>query len=241
MKKSILYALALVLICVFQSCTKKTAEDAIIVSNTIVFGQVDGMKINKYETNNFGLISLDLNGDGLKDLVSNTEYVGSANLGHDFVTTLKCNHNNILLLGDVIQQERFLHVDSTFYLENNTIWIEWTYTCQQSFETDFLISITEKLSNIDHDSGDSYGTDNSFMSTEVCLKNWSYQTSLFDSIDGVNYYYWYTTLNDCDYFPKEEEKYIGFKIKDNNKERLGWIKFVLHNDGIELLETAIQQ
>ena len=241
MKKSLLYALALVLICVFQSCTKKTAEDAIIVSNTIVFGQVDGMKINKYENNNSRHLSLDFNGDGLIDLESNTELVGSANLGHDFVTTLKCNHNNILLLGDVIQQERFLHVDSTFYLENNTIWIERTYTCQQSSETDYLISITEKLSNIDHDSGDSYGPDNSFMSTEVCLKNWSYQTSLFDSIDGINYCYRYTTLNDCDYFPMEEEKYIGFIIKDNNRERLGWIKIVLHNNCIELLETAIQQ
>ena len=241
MKKTLLFTMFLAFFCSFLSCTKKTTSDTIVASSTIVFGQVDGMKINKYETNNFGLISLDLNGDGLKDLVSNTEYVGSANLGHDFVTTLKCNHDNILLLGDVIQQERFLHIDTTFYLENNMICVDWIYTCQHISETDSLISITEKLSNIVHDSGETCGPDNSFMNTEVCLKNWSYEWSFIENIGGINYCYTRSIKNTCDYFPMNEEKYIGFKIRDNYKERLGWIKIILHHNGIELLETAIQQ
>ncbi len=241
MKKTLLFTMFLAFFCSFLSCTKKTTSDTFVASSTIVFGQVDGMKINKYETNNFGLISLDLNGDGLKDLVSNTEYVGSANLGHDFVTTIKCNHNDIVLLGDVIQQERFLHIDSTFYLEDDIICVDRIYTCQHLSETDSLISITEKLSNIYHDSGDTYGLDNSFMNTEVCLKNWSYEFSIHEVIGDINYYYVYRTNNDCDYFPMNEEKYIGYKIKDNDRERLGWIKIILHHNGIELLETAIQQ
>jgi hypothetical protein len=38
----------------------------------------------------------------------------------------------------------------------------------------------------------------------------------------------------------DEVKYIGFKITENDKSRLGWMKIILHHDFVELLETAIQ-
>ena len=46
---------------------------------------------------------------------------------------------------------------------------------------------------------------------------------------------------DSNFFPMEEAKYIGFKITENNKSRLGWMKVILHHDEVELLETAIQK
>ena len=42
-------------------------------------------------------------------------------------------------------------------------------------------------------------------------------------------------------FPMDEVKYIGFKLTDNNQNRLGWMKVILHHDHVELLETAIQK
>ena len=42
-------------------------------------------------------------------------------------------------------------------------------------------------------------------------------------------------------FPKDETKYIGFKITENDQSRLGWMKVILHHDYVELLETAIQK
>ena len=46
---------------------------------------------------------------------------------------------------------------------------------------------------------------------------------------------------DNSFFPMNEAKYIGFKLTENNASRLGWMKVILHNDHVELLETAIQK
>ena len=52
-------------------------------------------------------------------------------------------------------------------------------------------------------------------------------------------------IYDCWNFPTNEEKYIGFKLTQNGKSRLGWLKIKLHptwgNSVVdtELIETAI--
>ena len=54
-------------------------------------------------------------------------------------------------------------------------------------------------------------------------------------------------IYDCWNFPTDEEKYIGFKLTQNGKSRLGWLKIKLHpawgNSVVdtELIETAIQR
>ena len=63
----------------------------------------------------------------------------------------------------------------------------------------------------------SFGVLNTFVSTDVILKD-----------------------NDL-YFPFEEVRYIGYKLTENGKSRLGWMKVKLHTDGVELYETAIQK
>lgn len=269
MKKTLFFALALATLGVLPFCTKdpvpngndivqtndtipqtndtipQTNDTIPVVSNTIVFGQTDGMRIKTYESHSSMHLSLDLNENGWADLEFISENVGSAGLGHDIVTTLKCKHEKVVLLGDVIQQERYLHTDSTFYTQDSVHWtigVNLRYTCDHISETDSLLSITEKLSNIDHSSGDSFGPDDSFMKTEVYLKNWSYQyPGGYETIGDTTYYWMIYQNNDCDYFPMDEEKYIGFKIIQGDRERLGWIKFILHYDCVELIETAIQQ
>lgn len=237
------------------SCTKdptpngnddvQTNDTIPVAGNAIVFGQTEGMQIRTYANNTSMHLSLDLNGNGWKDLEFISEDVGSAGLGHEIVTTLKCNYEKVALLGDVIQQERFLHTDSTFYTEDSVHWtigVNLRYTCDPTSETDSLLSITEKLSNLHHNSGDSFGLDDSFMKTEVYLKNRSYQyPGGYETIGDITYYWMIYENNDCDYFPLEEEKYIGFKITEGERERLGWIKIILHHNCVELIETAIQQ
>ena len=76
----------------------------------------------------------------------------------------------------------------------------------------------QKFSLLANNANDSFGYDNTFMSTNVTLRE-----------------------NDNYYFPKDEVKYIGFKLTENDKSRLGWMKIILHHDYVELLETAIQK
>ena len=78
--------------------------------------------------------------------------------------------------------------------------------------------IDQKFSLFAYNANDSFGYDNTFMSTNVILLN-----------------------KDNSFFPMNEAKYIGFKLTENNASRLGWMKVILHNDHVELLETAIQK
>ena len=77
-------------------------------------------------------------------------------------------------------------------------------------------NVDDEFSLLANDTNDSFGFDNTFMCIDVILHD-----------------------NDS-HFPLDEEKYIGFKITDNDKDKLGWMKVILHHDYVELLETAIQ-
>ena len=76
----------------------------------------------------------------------------------------------------------------------------------------------QRFSLLANNANDSFGNDNTFMCTNVTLLR-----------------------SDNEYFQMNEAKYIGFKIIENDKSRLGWMKVILHEDEVELLETAIQK
>ena len=76
----------------------------------------------------------------------------------------------------------------------------------------------QKFSLWANNAKDSFDSNSTFMSTKVALLR-----------------------SDNVYFPMNEEKYIGFKLTENDKSRLGWMKVILHHDYVELLETAIQK
>ena len=76
----------------------------------------------------------------------------------------------------------------------------------------------QKFSLLANNANDSCGNDNTFMKANVTLLR-----------------------SDNEYFPINEVKYIGFKLTENDKSRLGWMKVILHDDYVELLETAIQK
>ena len=247
MKKLSFFAMALLIVVCFISCKKDPAQAK------VVFGNSKGMAVTSYDSTltpvQYGHFSwgntIDLNGDGEIDIQFRSEDIGSPAVGHDIVTELNCLNENVALLGDIINQEKYLHISSTLYTEDSVLWmnvVSKTYTCEQIAETDSVVSTSEKLTNIDHNFGDSYGLDDSFMSTSVILKNRSYDYPIGnETIGNVTYYCMIHKKNDCDYFPMDKEKYIGFKLTENNKSRLGWMKVILHQDHVELLETAIQK
>jgi hypothetical protein len=78
--------------------------------------------------------------------------------------------------------------------------------------------IDQKFSLFAYNANDCFGNDDTFMCTNVTLLR-----------------------SDNEYFPMNEAKYIGFKIIENDRSRLGWMKVILHHDYVELLETAIQK
>ena len=247
MKKTLFITLFLAAICIMPSCKKDPAQ------TKVIFGNSKGMSVTSYDSTflpiQYGHFSwgnaVDLNSDGAVDIQFHSEDIGSAGLGHDIVTTLKCLNENIALLGDIINQEEYLHIDSTFHTEDSIWWVIGVYrifTCERIAENDSIVDTTEKLSLYANNINDSFNNDDTFMNIEVILKNRSYSYSNgTEEGDHVLIHYQTDYENDCDYFPMDEEKYIGFKITENNKSRLGWMKVILHRDYVELLETAIQK
>ena len=249
MMKTILFiVLALAAICIIPSCKKNPAQ------TKVVFGDTHGMSVTSYDSTlsieqyahySWGN-TVDLDGDGQNDVQFRSEDIGSAGLGHDIVTTLKSLNENVAFLGDVINQEKYLHIDSTLHTEDSIWWVIGvykTYTCERRAETDSIVDSTEKLSLYANNINDSFGINDTFMSTDVILKNRSYfyPAGSHEEGDHITVFNQISYENNCDGFPLEEVKYIGFKMTGDSKTRLGWMKVILHEDEVELLETAIQK
>ena len=248
MKKKMIIILVLAAICIMPSCTKDPAQ------SKVIFGDSKGMSVTSYEgvqlVVQYGHYSwgytIDLNGDGKDDVQFHSESIGSPAVGRDIVTTLNCLNENVSLFGDIINQEVFLHIDTTdLFTTDSTHWdtgIYHTITCNQIAETDSVISSTEKLSLYANNAGDTFDQESTFMSTNVLLKDRSYTIPYgSETIGNITYHVMKIIKNDCDVFPMDEAKYIGFKLTENDKSRLGWMKVILHQDDVELLETALQK
>lgn len=246
MKKLLLFTMVLAAILSLTSCKKDPSQ------NKIIFGDSSRMAVTKYEANqyqsdNFGqwYYSIDLNHDGTDDVQFFMEDIGSAGLGHELVHTLKCLNENVELLGETIIQNKYYHVDSTFHTEDSISWVVGvyqTYSCEQMDEADSIVSTTEKFLLSANNANDSFDGTDSFMSTNVIIKNRSYFYPMgTEQIGNILYHYQLEYLNNCDIFPMDEEKYIGFRINSGNKTRLGWMKIILNEDKVQLLETAIQK
>lgn len=247
MKKTLPFILALAAICIMQSCKKDSVQDK------FVFGNIKGMAVTSYENsplveqyghNSWGYF-LDLNNDGQDDVQFHSQVIGSPGVGQDIVTELIC-HENIALLGDIIDQQKFLHIDTVGCSTDDSIhwdiYINFTITCNQIAETDSIVSTNEKFSLYANHAGDSFETVNTFISTNVTLKNRPYYYPAGDETFGtIVYHHMHDAKDDCDAFPMDEETFIGFKITKNGRSRLGWMKVILHHDHVELLETAIQK
>ncbi len=239
-------------------------NDSIPQGNIFIYGNTDEMIVTSYDgiapqyENGQYYYVIDMNNDGIDDIKFMSEDVGSANVDHATVSSVNCLKNYVELSGELYTQELYKHIDTVsiwYYTDPEypqfdsiqCLAVIETKTCERIDETDIVESITEKLSLNSFDEGDTLQLESFFMSTEVCLKNRSYFYYGSPTGEGTATitYHGHSIMNNCDYFPLDEEKYIGFKFSQNEIERFGWIKIVLENNGygdhfIRIIETAIQ-
>jgi len=247
MKKSLFFTLVLAAICLMPSCKKYASE--------IAFGDTAGMRVATYDNTDMqsahyeSYYEIDLNNYGQCDIKLFSQLIASAAIGDPIVSYIKCKNKDIALLGDIILQEHYIHTDTTVTVQEGVTFqrITKTHTCERVDNTDIVEDSEEKLSLTAANAGESFGLENSFLSTEVALNGFSYgfcddpeswgTDFVTQQCDNYN--------NDCDYFPLNKEQYVGFKFNKNGRDHLGWIKIILEeNMGdyyVRLIESAVQK
>lgn len=257
MKKSLLIVLALVAIYIMSSCKRYASE--------IAFGDTAGMRVATYDSTDLQTSNgqfpyseyydIDLNNDGWPEIQLLSVYEGSHEVGRSLVSYIKCQNENVALLGDIILQEHYLHVEETFEQVGEFTYhiTTLTHTCERIDESDEIESTEEKLSIWAMNAGETFGVENDFMSTDVTLKDFSYSWSSIDwpdedSTNVVTEIPATVAVYDtdhCDSFPLNQEKYIGFKHTINGRDHLGWMKIILeYRNGeyyVKPIESAIQK
>lgn len=249
MKKPLLIVLALAAICLMPSCKKYASE--------ITFGDTAGMRVKTYDstdlkTSDQGLTKyydIDLNKDGQADIKLTSRCVMSAFLGNPVYSYIKCENEDVALLGDIIMQEHYVHSDTAVTQNEGVTYqtITKTHTCERVDDTDVIEETEEKLSLRAANAGESFSLEDDFLTTEVALNDIEY--GFCNDPEG-----WGTDFitqicnnykNDCDCFPTDKEQYIGFKFNKNGRDHLGWIKIILEESQgdyyVRPIESAVQR
>ena len=247
MKKPLLIVLAWAAICLMPSCKKYASE--------IAFGDTAGMRVKTYDntdlqtSNNEEYYEIDLNKDGQPDIKLTSRLVMSVFFGNPVFSYIKCENEDVALLGDIILQEHYVHSDTTVTQQEGVTFqtITNTHTCERVDDTDIIEETEEKLSLRAANAGESFGLEDDFLSTEVALNDIEY--GFCDDPEEISDNFFTQVCNnyndDCDYFPVDKEQYIGFKFNINGRDHLGWIKIILEeNMGdyyVRLIESAVQK
>ena len=247
MKKTLFFALALAAICLMPSCKKYASE--------IAFGDTAGMRVATYDKTDMqsehyeSYYEIDLNNDGQCDIKLYSQLIASAAIGDPIVSYIKCKNKDIALLGDVILQEHYIHTDTTVTVQEGVTFqrITRTHTCERVDDADIVEDSKEKLSLTAATAGESFGLEDSFLSTEVALNGFSY--GFCDDPEEISANFFTQVCNnyndDCDSFPMDKEQYIGFKFTIDGRDHLGWIMIILEgsygNYYVRPIESAVQR
>lgn len=248
MKKTIPFLLIVWLTGLLVSCHKEPEA-------SITFGNTKGMRIENYDTL-VGLgktMVLDVDADGTDDLKLVSYFDGPLSIGEKQTLHLDCLNENVALLGDLLEAERYTHYDTIIDFNEHLFSdrpIVLYYTkhniCEKISENDEVhisIQFTLSANNVN----DPFSIDNHFESQRINLFKENLvggpNDNIYESNDTL--YVWNSDYYfDCDNFPTNTEKYIGFKITKDGKPRLGWLKLNLIGDetvNVHLIETAIQE
>ncbi len=222
----------------------------------IRFGDTTGMKVTTYNTimefdDAWNPILLDLDGNGTNDIRIETYYDGPLAIGEFQELTLHCMDARIH--GQTVEKESYSHRDTTITNYNGWTQIVYNYTystCGQIDEND-PTSTSDVFEITAFDFNEHLNMDDNFqLQNSTFLFREDVKYTLMDEpneeeqiVTGSHVHHIY----DCWNFPTDEEKYIGFKLIQNGKSRLGWLKIKLHptwgNSVVdtELIETAIQR
>ena len=244
MKKVSLFALVLLLVASFTSCNKTDATKG------IAFGDNSKMEITTYDTiaEYYFNKELDVDGDGYSDLLLTLDQPGAASTGHHTRISIKCKPGTGLL-GETIDQKRYIHFETTYNTsdDGSVVVTEYDkyYTCNMMSESDSIYLEKDYFLLFANDKGDIFRLDNNYLDTEATIYEDSYEAAVGyeEPVNDTATFWKSHYLNDCENFPLDTPKYIGFKLTtfNTNKTRLGWVKIKIGQNSIELIETAIQK
>lgn len=230
------------------SCTKdKTPKH-----NFIIFGKQSNVNIHSINTiftgeyQNAQFFDIDVNLDNIPDIRLLSEVWGAPSTGQHPRAQIWSLQPNCALHGFLADDTTFLHVISDTIVSVSgsvAVYSSSYFSCQSNFNDDGIFSIIPAQFSVQSKKvGDTLFANQFFKSSNCLLIDASYSIATFPIVQNDTTFYSnsYYQLN-CKDFPQDQFYYIGFKLVQQNTEKLGWIKIrISNNNKIELIESAIQ-
>lgn len=233
--------IALAVVCIVFSCKKEKqgTTDPIDTSN-ITFGNTEGMDVVRldsiYLTNHqwagyYYLENIDFDGDGLGDNIIKFEIIAGAWVGS--------GSQNVAILGEFFEKETFIHNDTSYNSHDGiveAICSEIYSNCGQiatydSVQTSQVLKVTANDEGAQMSVNDNFEYASIFYNDAEIFQGDLFSESYYNSNDTV-YRYTFRFINHCSDFATGKPEYIGFKVTENDRTRLGWVK-------VELIPTDL--
>ena len=252
MKKTLLFTLALAVVCIMPSCVKDPKPSDEPTINQIAFGNYESMNVVTYDSIiDNGSIYLDIDNDGVKDFSLDNPYFDSFTDNYPQEIRFTClQPYKYSFQGRIEEKVVYLHCEYNYVdsLDKVLAFGDCTYShCGKITDNDEEEHYNE-LHVYPHEANELLGLDDEFSDSQFILfrNDYSFQDPDWYEDGDTVYIYTTTYINHCDNFPIDTPFYIGFR-SSGQKELLGWFKLMLHsvNEGenvrLELIEIAIQE
>lgn len=236
---------------VFISCDK--GDSWTNNNEEIKTGDYSGLIVKSYDTIIAGgyhmlrEFNLDVNNDDVYDFKLSSEIFGSPGMGQHPRASIMSLNSKSLFHGNITSDSIFHYeVIDVYTSENKTYKTTYhKYTCDKDEDPRCLFSYMSP----------EYFKFTYFETDEIILKSDSFKTDTIDVIhhestdvslqveknDTIFNSQTYNSLS-CNFFPPNTFKYVGIKIIDGDKEKIGWIKLGIYNTiDFIVLESAIQK
>lgn len=249
--KSTRYLFMIIILCLV-TCKKKDTEVIVLPSDNIIIGSGTHFFITVFDTVLMGsyhvlkYLEIDVNGDNIADFKFTSEIWGSPGMGQNPRTTLSCLNSNCMITGFKITDTTFLNkVTDTFIGTNKVdIYEYFNYTCKRISAGDSVVNILpEQFKIVSKQKGEYLSKTDLFNSGTVNLTDDAFSSGSHTIFHGdTTIFQIYSDNHDCYTFPSNEICYIGFKMKNNDAEKLGWIRISISGKYIiSIIESAIQK
>ncbi len=233
--------IALAVVCIVFSCKKeKQGTTDPIDTSKITFGNTEGMDVVRldsiYLTNHqwagyYYLENIDFDGDGLGDNIIKFEIIAGAWVGS--------GSQNVAILGEFFEKETFIHNDTSYNSHDGiveAICSEIYSNCGQiatydSVQTSQVLKVTANDEGAQMSVNDNFEYASIFYNDAEIFQGDLFSESYYNSSDTV-YRYTFRFINHCSDFATGKPEYIGFKVTENDRTRLGWVK-------VELIPTDL--
>lgn len=248
--------IALAVVCIVFSCKKeKQGTTDPIDTSKITFGNTEGMNVVKldsiYLTNHpyagyYYTENIDFDGDGLGDNIIKFEIIAGAWVGS--------GSQNVAILGEFFEKETFIHNDTSYNSHDGiveAICSEIYSNCGQiatydSVQTSQVLKVTANDEGAQMSVNDNFEYASIFYNDAEIFQGDLFSESYYYSNDTV-YQYTFRYINHCSAFATGKPEYIGFKVTENDRTRLGWVKVELIPTDLpddyyfKIIEAAIQK